>query len=397
MNKIRNYWKNKKGITLVWGAFFLILCLMFLGMAADIAYMYVVKNQLQVAADAAALAGAAKLDGSDSVDQEAAREKAWEVACENTAAGSNVYLVTDNSDQSDTVSCNDIPNYTNLNIGNNNTVDDDIVVGHWDGSSFSPALQPGQIFNAVQVRARRTEGSPGGPASLFIGKVFGWSLMNARASAIAASRPGPSAPLVICENACGGVALPHLFQFNEQTEGSPYGIAWTRFDQSSDITAQSCLSQTNNCNSGFESTCDTDIHKRVAAFIWHRRTPSATCVPISWDNTGGAGTRFDLNCAFESTTFDSDNKTDAAGNTPPEGPVATWRVIVPVSQSPAGCPAGNTPGQRPYPITQLAEMVITDVIVPPAQGTPHGVIVSSLNCFPCGDWTHLGSRPVLVK
>lgn len=51
------YSKGKKGIMLVWGAFFLILLLMFLGLATDIAYMYVTKNQLQVAADASALAG----------------------------------------------------------------------------------------------------------------------------------------------------------------------------------------------------------------------------------------------------------------------------------------------------------------------------------------------------
>jgi hypothetical protein len=139
------------------------------------------------------------------------------------------------------------------------------------------------------------------------------------------------------------------------------------------------------------------MHKRIAAFVWHRQIPPAICVPISWDNTGGAGTRFDLNCAFESTTFDSANKSDAAGHTPPQGAVTAWNVIVPVVQSPTGCPAGTTPGQRPYPITQLAEVVITDVIVPPAQGTPHGVMVSSINCFPCGDWSRLGSKVSLVR
>src|SRR3989304_4089943 len=97
MNKIRNYWRNKKGITLVWGAFFLILCLMFLGLSADIAYMYVVKNQLQVAADAAALAGAAGLDPTDTTTlQSTARNNAWQFACKNTAADNpkNVFLVT---------------------------------------------------------------------------------------------------------------------------------------------------------------------------------------------------------------------------------------------------------------------------------------------------------------
>src|SRR4030043_1803182 len=93
------YSKGEKGITLVWGAFFLILCLMFLGLAADIAYMYVAKNQLQVAADASSLAGGAYLtlevDNNSSVlIQEEARQKTWEFACKNNAAGSKVYLVT---------------------------------------------------------------------------------------------------------------------------------------------------------------------------------------------------------------------------------------------------------------------------------------------------------------
>ncbi len=100
MNKIRDCWKNKKGITLVWGAFFLVLLLMLAGMAIDLGYMYVVKNQLQVAADAAALAGAAKLDGSSSVAQDLVRQEAWKFACKNTAgslaAGTNVNSSSNN-------------------------------------------------------------------------------------------------------------------------------------------------------------------------------------------------------------------------------------------------------------------------------------------------------------
>lgn len=232
MSKIRNYWKNKKGITLVWGAFFLMLCLMFLGLAADIAYMYVAKNQLQVAADASSLAGGAYLtlevDNNSSVlIQEEARQKAWEFACKNNAAGSKVYLVTNTPPDCDP---NNLPHGNDLNSGN--TADGDIVVGHWSytcpsgfscgvgqacelaGSGyFCPANGgTGLTINAIKVVPRRTgtktnPDTPGmPPVSLFIGQIFrilgggeGWSVMSARASAIAAFVPAKVLPIAVNE------------------------------------------------------------------------------------------------------------------------------------------------------------------------------------------------------
>jgi hypothetical protein len=50
--------------------------------------VYLSKNQLQVAADAAAVAGVAYLDGSNDPVQEQARQAAWKFACKNRAVGS---------------------------------------------------------------------------------------------------------------------------------------------------------------------------------------------------------------------------------------------------------------------------------------------------------------------
>ncbi|MEJ2698025.1 MAG: pilus assembly protein TadG-related protein, partial [Candidatus Sulfobium sp.] len=82
-------------ILLALGVF--LLMLIFAGLAIDIAYMYNAKNELQVAADASALAGAKRLivvnDGAPSAFvQQYAREEAWKYACRNSAAGSNVYV-----------------------------------------------------------------------------------------------------------------------------------------------------------------------------------------------------------------------------------------------------------------------------------------------------------------
>jgi uncharacterized membrane protein len=83
---IKERFLNKRGITLVWLALFLfILLIMFASFAIDISFVYFAKNELQVAADAACLAGVAELDGTDNIAQGTARQRAWEFACKNTA------------------------------------------------------------------------------------------------------------------------------------------------------------------------------------------------------------------------------------------------------------------------------------------------------------------------
>src|SRR3990170_724121 len=144
MNKIRNYWRNKRGITLVWGAFFLVLCLMFLGLAVDIAYMYVVKNQLQVAADSGSLAGAARLDCSNDPVQNLARQEAISFAGKNTAAGQAVEVQTDNS--------------------NTLSPDNDITVGYWNRTTriYTPDNGTGtSTVNAIEVRPQKVSGLTG--------------------------------------------------------------------------------------------------------------------------------------------------------------------------------------------------------------------------------------------
>ena len=157
MSRILKYLKSKKGITLVWMALILAVLLMFAGLAIDIAYMYYVKNQLQVAADAAALAGAANLDGTNSTDQTDAREKAVTFAAKNSAAGTPVILASDGS--------------------NVLSIDNDITVGNWN-----PSRPPDDRYrvgeppiNAIQVITRRDETSDTSPrrqVRVFIGQIF---------------------------------------------------------------------------------------------------------------------------------------------------------------------------------------------------------------------------------
>jgi Flp pilus assembly protein TadG len=193
MNKIRNYWKNKKGITLVWGAFFLVLILMLAGMAIDIGYMYVVKNQLQVAADSACLAGVTQLDGTNSVDQGDARTTTVIFGGKNSAAGSSVVLASDGS--------------------NSLTDSNDITVGNWAPANDPKYLAGRFPINAVEVRARRSANSPGGPVSVFFGKIFrmigaDWSLMNASATATCTMPPRASSYISVGSTFCPPVGSP---------------------------------------------------------------------------------------------------------------------------------------------------------------------------------------------
>ena len=227
---------DKRGITIIWLALFmLVLLIMFAGLAVDIGYMYYVKNELQVAADAAALAGAPLLsNGADDftvnpsiLDQLPARQQAWKFACKNKAAqesaanpSARVYLVTNSPANCDTPPSS----ATGLNGGNN--VDGDIVVGNWseterscpstgNSEKFCPANgSTGFLINAVRIVARRTGASAqpdvkigDNPVRVFWGKIFSmidtdWSLMSAQATAIARMAFGKK----ICSGRTGTVS-----------------------------------------------------------------------------------------------------------------------------------------------------------------------------------------------
>jgi Flp pilus assembly protein TadG len=126
----------------------------FAGLAVDLSRLYTASQQLQSAADAAALAAANKV--STEIDPSypdnpytVTRQMAVSVALQNNAAGVPVKLSANTA----------------------NAPDGDIVIGRWDGieKTFTPDLVDP---NAVKVVARRTTTSEGGPIDLIFGPVF---------------------------------------------------------------------------------------------------------------------------------------------------------------------------------------------------------------------------------
>ena len=137
---------NSRGMVNVWVALLLTVFIAFVGLAIDEFYAVFTAQQLQIGADAAALAGAQLVR----IDQTQARTAAVNIAAANKAGGSSI----------------------GLNANSANTANGDVVIGryHRQDKSFTvTTVEP----NAVKINSRRTSGSVGGPLSLFFGGIFG--------------------------------------------------------------------------------------------------------------------------------------------------------------------------------------------------------------------------------
>lgn len=149
----------RKGIVLVWVALFLVLLLSLMGLALDTGYGLLSGQQLHVAADAAALAGAQWVK----IDLPTAYQSAYDFGASNIAANAPVILA---------------PNHAF------NDPNGDVVIGRYnrDTRVFTPTLN---FPNAVKVVARRTPTSPGGPVPIHFGPMVGVPTINLTRFAIA--------------------------------------------------------------------------------------------------------------------------------------------------------------------------------------------------------------------
>jgi Flp pilus assembly protein TadG len=370
---------NKKGVaTILIAGALLFFLLGFLVVGIDFAYMYYVRGQLQNAADAAALAGAAKLNISGDITQTDARNAAQALAAANTAAGQGVQVELNSG-----------------NVYSVNTADTgDIVVGHWDGTTgFNPAVTP---INAIQVVARRTIApavsgvkAGGNPVGLIFRKVLaGWTTMSAAGKAIAVRVPLGAAPLALCTGACTPPTLPALFdvQTNLKTgdPGSEYGLAWTTFESVSSVSNTKLVDLINN---------RTDPGLLCG--------PAASCV-VGVDqnqvttNNGVMNALDDLGTKFRDPGWDSGNKVIVGGV------VQSWNVRIIIldfqCNDPVGtmnaCPPYEQGKTEPYHVAGWAKAVITNVCdntnqkaltcVNTQGAQSKGVVISEIGCTSCG-------------
>ena len=158
---------RERGATIVLVAVAMVMLLSFAALAVDVSYVLIARNELQNAADAAALGGAAKLyPASPTPNWSAAETKA-------TA----------------TIPLNKV---TKIALTNGS-----VQSGYWNLTGSPAGLQakgitPGaRDVAAVMVTLSKSIGNNGGPVSLFFAPVFGKNTMPAAATAVAVvSFPG---------------------------------------------------------------------------------------------------------------------------------------------------------------------------------------------------------------
>lgn len=160
---------RRRGIAVVWVALMLIVLVGMVGLACDTALVYLTGQQLQNAADAAALAAVRHIR----TDHDLLRAAAVTIAGANVAAQADVQL----------------------NLNEDNLVEGDIVLGRFSRGSgaFEATLD---APNAVKIVARRTADSPNGSLDLVFGSIFGVESANVSRQAIAMVGGGTGSGLI---------------------------------------------------------------------------------------------------------------------------------------------------------------------------------------------------------
>ena len=164
-----------RGIALIWTTIVFVVLILIVGVALDMAKVFLVTHQLQNAADAAALAGAQFVK----FDEVKARQQAIDIAFEN---------YTDR-----------LPVTLRDNVENDPELD--IVVGRYlrQSQTFIPATDPNAINNAVKVVTRRIEGLGDGPVPLIFGPIINIHNVGLIRDAIAMSTGSTGAGLIALE------------------------------------------------------------------------------------------------------------------------------------------------------------------------------------------------------
>ncbi len=165
---------------------FALLLPVLLGFAAyviDSGHFYLVRNELQNAADAAALAGVRDLNGTTERFP-LARAAAQQFGQRHDANGTDLVLQSNEG----------------------NAANGHIVLGNWDFEdrvfTVATAATPSNKVNAVQVSARRIDGDGGAVATYLAGILFGKTSQDIAATAIAVGgspAAACSAPLAVTD------------------------------------------------------------------------------------------------------------------------------------------------------------------------------------------------------
>ncbi len=232
------WWTDQRGVSAIVVAIVIVLLVMFAALAVDIGHLVAVKNELQNAADAGALAGARFLYNADgTLVNVGANQIGRDAAMANRSENLPVEV-----------------NWSGGNIG-------DVQRGHWSFTTrtFTPndSTAPVDLWgvsadeldldadfiNAVRVVGRREAT----PARSFFARIFGRESFPAAAEAVAyigfagtLRRGDADQPIVICRESLlqSGVYscnIGRMINSGQNVANSETG-GWTNFDQESACT-----------------------------------------------------------------------------------------------------------------------------------------------------------------
>ena len=335
MTGLRRWLRDETGSILLFTTVLVVpLMIIFGGLALDLAYYGAVDNELQRSMDAAALAGAGKL-GFDSSVFPAAR--AW---AQNYAA-LNPYRAGAPT-----------PATINLSLNTPNTASGNIVLGIWNGASFTPSLDGTQV-NAVLCQYQTTA-----PTSFL--RLLGFTSLPVSGQAIAWATqpvtPPPTAcvfPIALSSCFFGGstsAGCGATVTFISSASGSAVGgnsAAWASIvpgqaANDSNVLAQVQAAAGGTCTGTPLSTGDNEPvnNGQLNNVVNWLSGDSPTAFPAKY-------------AASPELVVKKADGTDAYRG-------KGWEVFVPVIDTGSGCPPAAITGSPP--IVGWTRMVITQVL-----------------------------------
>jgi Flp pilus assembly protein TadG len=374
----------------------LIVFLVVTGLAIDIGYMYVSEEDLQSAAETAALAGTHTMkqrmlfqvqndpkklkDAANDTVQLSARSVAAETVSGKHAAAALVGLASDNS--------------------NALTGENDLTVGFWNAGSqsYTPGGTP---VNAMQVRTRRTaESSSVGMGTLgsFLARITGTETFGLTPVAIAAIPASTRANIAICSAACDpSCTYPEVCAVKERR------MLRAPWDPQKEPPAADRYLFTSLLH-------PVTITNTMADMVCGEGPPQEVCGKPIYTSAGTNDDILrDIAAMMYNPKIDRSNKEYDAG-----GKLLGWWVIVPVTEC-GEITAGKA--FEPHVVTKYSLVRITRICVSGPAGCQQtggtveapasacgtgesGLYLDRISCVGCGSKAMMlmpGLHPVLVK
>ena len=362
--------QDQSGVVVVLVA---ILMLVFLGIAAlaiDLSNLYVVRNELQNAADAGALAGARFLYNEDgTLVNEGANQIAYDAAIANKALAMTGAIAVDVNWEEDEEDGNigDVQRGHWSFATRTFTANDSLLpVDLWNVSTEDLDADP-NFINAVRVEARRQR-TPGTPAASFFARILGYENFELSADAVAyigfagSLRPADvDQPIAICKQAItnsDGDYTCNTGRMIDSGGGTTHNSgAWTNFSQ----------------------PCDTASASSVRPLVCGGGNPDEVSFGDGMGTVGGMQNNVysDLrDCWLDEPSLEKDSR---------GYPTEAWGLTLPV----VDCP-GNNPG----PCSEVVGTVTLDVLwIKQASTDPQWMdIPLQMQGWECSVWVNAG-RP----